>query len=585
MRKLSNTATPKYYGRFREAVIRGEIPVNEMISLEMNRIDALIKNPGVYYDPLPVEGYIAFCESELTLTDGSDLILLDTFKLWAEQLFCWYYYVEKAVYVPYADKRKGGRFLKRKVLKRLTTRQTIILGRGGAKTLYAETIQAYFLVVDTTTTKQVTMAPTMKQAEEVMSGFRTAIIRSRGPLFKFLTAGSLQNTTGDVAKRKKLSSTKKGIENFLTGSILEVVPMAIDKLQGLRVKVATLDEWLSCKIREDPIGAIEQGASKIDDYVILAISSEGNVRNGVGDTIKMELESILRGEYYNPHHSIFYYRLDSVEEVAYPELWVKAQPNLNYTVSYETYQLEVERAEKSPSTRNDTLAKRFGIPLEGLTYYFTYEETLLHRARNYDGISCSMGCDLSLGDDFCSFTFLFPMHGNNVFGVKNICYITEVTFQNLIPAKREKYSQFIEEGSLFIMPGTILNMEDVYDDLAGHIDSHKYNVECVGYDPYNAKEFVNLWIQDNGEYGIEKVIQGARTESVPLGEIKKLASRRKLFFDQEIYKFCMGNCIVIVDTNGNKKLYRASREEKVDCVASTLDALVAFKLHRDLFDN
>ena len=579
---LSNTATPKYYGQFREAVMRGEIPVCREVSMEMNRIDDLIANPGVYYDDRAMDGFVAFCEKEMTLTDGSDVQLLDTFKLWAEQIFCWFYFVDRSVWVPNED-GYGGHFETRRTKKRLVNKQYLIVARSAAKSLYETFIQAYFLNVDTSTTHQITTAPTMRQAEEVMSAFSTAIVRSRGPLFKFLTDGSLQNTTGNIANRKKLASTKKGIQNFLTNSLLEVRPMEISKLQGLRVKCATVDEWLSCEIREDPIGAIEQGAAKIDDYLILAVSSEGTVRNGVGDTIKMELMSILKGDYINPHVSIWYYKLDSIDEVAKPEMWLKANPNLGKTVSYETYQLDVERAEQAPATRNDILAKRFGIPLEGYTYFFPYEETLPHPHRSFWQMPCSMGCDLSQGDDFCAFTFLFPL-GPDVFGVKTRNYISEFTLSKLTAALREKYMQFMDEGTLVVMPGTVLDMMDVYDDLDSFIEGNQYDVRCVGYDPYNAKDFIDRWCAENGQFGVVKVIQGARTESVPLGELKKLSAQRKLIFDEGLMQFTMGNCIVQEDTNGNRKLLKLRYDEKIDAVAAMMDAYVAWKLTREAFE-
>lgn len=579
---LSNTAVPKYYGQFRDAVIRGEIPVCKEISMEMNRIDDLIANPGVWYDDKAIDGFISYCEDELTLTDGEDLHLLDTFKLWAEQIFGWYYFVERSVYEPNPNGH-GGHYVKRSIKKRLINKQYLIVARGAAKSMYASCLQNYFLNVDSSTTHQITTAPTMKQAEEVMSPIRTAITRSRGPLYQFLTEGSLQNTTGSKATRTKLASTKKGIENFLTGSLLEIRPMSIDKLQGLRVKVATVDEWLSGDIREDVIGAIEQGASKNDDYLIVAISSEGTVRNGNGDTVKMELMDILKGEYPNPHVSIFYYKLDSIDEVSDPEMWLKANPNLGKTVSYETYQLDVDRAEKAPATRNDILAKRFGIPMEGYTYYFTYEETLPHRKRDYWKMPCALGADLSQGDDFCAFTFLFPL-SSGAFGVKTRNYITELTLTKLPAAMRIKYDQFIDEGSLIVMPGTVLDMMQVYEDLDSHIIECNYDVRCFGFDPYNAREFVERWERENGPFGIEKVIQGAKTESVPLGELKKLAEERMLLFDEELMTFTMGNCITLEDTNGNRKLYKKRCEQKIDAVAAMMDAYVAFKLNREAFD-
>lgn len=579
---LSNTATPKYYGQFRDAVMKGEIPVCEMISLEMNRIDDLIANPGIWYDDKAIDGFIAYCEEELTLTDGADLRLLDTFKLWAEQIFGWYYFVERSVYVPNPDGH-GGRYVRKNVKRRLINKQYLIVARGAAKSMYASCIQNYFLNVDTSTTHQITTAPTMKQADEVMSPIRTAITRSRGPFFRFLTDGSLQNTTGSKANRVKLASTKKGIENFLTGSLLEVRPMSINKLQGLRPKVSTVDEWLSGDIHEDVVGAIEQGASKLDDYLIVAISSEGTVRNGSGDTIKMELLDILKGDYINPHVSIWYYRLDSIDEVANPAMWIKANPNIGKTVSYETYQLDVERAEKAPAARNDILAKRFGIPMEGYTYYFTYEETLPHKKRDYWQLPCSLGGDLSQGDDFCSFTFLFPL-SNGSFGVKTRNYITELTLKKLPAAIRMKYDQFIAEGSLIVMPGTVLDMMEVYEDLDNHIAQCDYDVRCFGYDPYNAKDFVARWESENGPFGIEKVIQGAKTESVPLGELKKLSEERMLLFDEELMTFAMGNCIVMEDTNGNRKLLKKRYDAKIDAVAAMMDAFVAYKLNREAFD-
>ena len=579
---LSNTATPKYYGMFRDAVIRGEIPVNKEISMEMNRIDDLIANPGIWYDDEAVEGWILFCENELTLTDGEDLHLLDSFKLWGEQVFGWYYFIERSVYEPFPDGH-GGQYVKKSIKKRLINKQYLIVGRGAAKSLYDTCIHAYYLTVDTSTTHQVTTAPTMKQAEEVMSPFRTAITRSRGPLFTFLTEGSIQNTTGSRANRQKLVPTKKGIENFLTGSLLEVRPMSIDKLQGLRCKVATVDEWLSGDIREDVIGAIEQGASKNDDYLIIATSSEGTVRNGSGDTIKMELMEILKGDYINPHVSIWWYKLDSVDEVSDPEMYLKANPNIGKTVTYETYQLDVDRAEKAPATRNDILAKRFGIPMEGYTYYFTYEETLPHRKRDYWEMPCSLGADLSQGDDFCAFTFLFPL-SNGSFGIKTRNYITEVTLMKLPMAMRMKYDEFMKEGSLIVMPGTVLDMMDVYDDLDSHIAERGYDVRSFGFDPYNAREFVERWERENGPFGIEKVIQGAKTESVPLGELKKLSEERMLLFDEELMTFAMGNCVTLEDTNGNRKLLKKRYEQKIDAVAAMMDAYVAYKLNKDAFE-
>ena len=579
---LSNTATPKYYGQFRDAVMRGEIPINKEIAMEMNRIDDLIANPGIWYDDKAIDGFVKFCEQELTLTDGEDLKLLDTFKLWAEQIFGWYYFVERSVYVPSPDGH-GGRYVKKNIKKRLVNKQYLIIARGAAKSMYASCIQNYFLNVDTSTTHQITTAPTMKQSEEVMSPIRTAITRARGPLFKFLTEGSIQNTTGSKANRVKLQSTKKGIENFLTGSLLEIRPMSIDKLQGLRARIATVDEWLSGDIREDVIGAIEQGASKNDDYLIVATSSEGTVRNGSGDTIKMELMDILKGDYINPHVSIWYYKLDSVDEVADPELWLKAQPNLGKTVSYEVYQLDVERAEKAPSTRNDILAKRFGIPMEGYTYYFTYEETIPHRKRDYWNLPCALGGDLSQGDDFCAFTFLFPL-ANGKFGIKTRAYITSLTLSKLPSAMRTKYNDFMKEGSLIVMDGTVLDMDQVYEDLDNHIVECNYDVRCFGFDPYNAKEFVARWEAENGPFGIEKVIQGVKTESVPLGELKKFSEERALLFDEELMSFCMGNCITLEDTNGNRKLLKKRYEAKIDCVAAMMDAYVAYKANKEAFD-
>ena len=585
---LSNTATPKYYGEFRDAVIRGEIPVCETISMEMNRIDALIENPGIWYDDQAVQGFIDFCENELTLTDGSDLHLLDSFKLWAEQIFGWYYFVERSVYEPSEDGH-GGHYVTKTIRKRLINKQYLIVARGAAKSLYESCIQNYYLNVDTATTHQVTTAPTMKQAEEVMSPIRTAITRSRGPLFKFLTEGSLQNTTGSKLNRMKLASTKKGIENFLTGSLLEIRPMSIDKLQGLRVKCATIDEWLSGDIREDVIAPLEQGAAKEqnstgdNDYLILAVSSEGTVRNGAGDTIKMELMDILKGEYPNIHTSIWWYKLDNIDEVADPCMWLKANPNLGKTVTYETYQLDVERAEKAPATRNDILAKRFGIPMEGYTYYFTYEETLPHRKRDYWQMPCALGADLSQGDDFCAFTFMFPLP-NGCFGIKTRNYITELTLKKLPSAMRFKYEEFMREGSLIVMPGTVLDMMQVYEDLDNHITECDYDVRCFGYDPYNAKDFVARWETENGPFGIEKVIQGAKTESVPLGELKKLAEERMLLFDEDLMTFAMGNCITLEDTNGNRKLLKKRYDQKIDAVAAMMDAYVAYKLNREAFD-
>ena len=579
---LSNTAVPKYYGMFRDAVIRGEIPVNHEISMEMNRIDDLIDNPGIYYDENAVEGWIRYCENELTLTDGSDLKLLDSFKLWGEQVFGWYYFVERSVYEPNPDGH-GGHYVNKSIRKRLINKQYLIVARGAAKSQYESYIQSYYLNVDTSTTHQVHTSPTMKQSEEVLAPIRTSITRARGPLFKFLTEGSLQNTTGSKANRVKLSSTKKGIENFLTGSLLEIRPMTIDKLQGLNSRINTVDEWLSGDIREDVIGALEQGASKNDDYLIIAVSSEGTVRNGCGDTIKMELADILKGEYYNPHVSIWWYKLDDIEEVSNPDMWIKANPNIGKTVTYETYQLDVERAEKAPATRNDILAKRFGIPCEGYTYYFTYEETLpCKRKQNFWHMPCSLGADLSQGDDFCAFTFLFPLSGGR-FGVKTRNYITELTLMKLPAAMRAKYNEFIDEGSLIVMPGTVLNMMDVYDDLDNYIIEQEYDVCCFGFDPYNAKEFVARWEAENGPYGIEKVIQGARTESVPLGELKKLAEEKMLLFDEALMSFAMGNCITLEDTNGNRKLFKKRYEQKIDAVAAMMDAYVAYKINIEAF--
>lgn len=585
---LSNTATPVYYGRFRDAVIRGDIPVCHEIEMEMNRIDDLIANPGVYYDEDAINGFIQYCENELTLTDGSDLKLLETFKLWAEQIFGWYYFVERSIYVPNEDGH-GGHYEKKSIKKRLINKQFLIIPRGAAKSMYDACIQSFFLNIDTSTTHQITTAPTMKLAEEVLDPIRTSITRARGPLFKFLTEGSLQNTTGSKANRQKLASTKKGIENFITGSLLEIRPMSIDKLQGLRCKVATVDEWLSCDIREDPIGTIEQGASKEqggiesdNDYLIIASSSEGTVRNGSGDSIKMELMSILRGDYINPHVSIWYYKLDDVKEVNDPSLWIKANPNLGKTVSYETYQLDVERAEKAPASRNDILAKRFNIPMEGYTYYFTYEDTLPHKKRDYWSMACSLGVDLSQGDDFCAFTFLFPL-GNGQFGIKVLSYISSVTLMRLPSAMRFKYDQFMAEGSLIVLEGTVLDLMDVYEDLDRHITEREYDVRCFGYDPYNAKSFVERWESENGPFGIVKVPQGAKTESVPLGEIKKLAEERSLLFDETLMSFTMGNCITLEDTNGNRKLLKRKHEHKIDNVAALVDAFVAYKLNKDAF--
>ena len=579
---LSNTAVPKYYGEFRDAVSRGEIPICREIEMEMHRIDDLIANPGVYYDDRAIDGFIKFCENELTLTDGGEVRLLDSFKLWAEQIFSWFYFVERSVYVP-NENGHGGHYVTKKIKKRLTNKQYLIVARGAAKSMYASFIQNYFLTIDTSTTHQITTAPTMKQAEEVMSPIRTALTVSRGPLFKFLTEGSLQNTTGSKAKRAKLVSTKKGIENFMTGSLLEIRPMSINKLQGLRTKINTVDEWLSGETREDVIGAIEQGASKIDDYLIVAISSEGTVRNGIGDTIKMELMSILKGEYVNPHISIWYYRLDDINEVANPEMWPKANPNIGMTVSYETYQLDVERAEKAPASRNDILAKRFGIPMEGYTYFFTYEETLVHKFREYWRMPCALGADLSRGDDFCAFTFMFPLP-DGCFGIKTRNYITSLTLNKLPLAMYQKYQDFIAEGSLIVMEGTILDMMEVYDDLDQFILDRQFDICAFGYDPYNAKEFVERWCKENGSYGVEKVIQGARTESVPLGELKKLAEERMLLFDEDVMAFSMGNCITITDTNGNRKLLKQRNDQKIDPVAAMLDAFVAYKVHIELFE-
>ena len=579
---LSNRAIPKYYGAFREAVMRGDIPVNEEISMEMHRIDALIENPGIWYDDEAVEGFIKYCENELTLTDGEDLVLLDSFKLWAEQIFGWYYYVERSVYVPSRDGH-GGHYVNRRIKKRLINKQFLIIARGAAKSQYEAYIQSYFLNVDTSTTHQVHTAPTMKQAEEVLSPIRTAITRARGPLFKFLTEGSINNTTGSKAKRVKLASTKKGIENFLTGSLLEIRPMSIDKLQGLNSRINTIDEWLSGDVREDVVGALEQGASKNEDYLILAVSSEGTVRNGPGDTIKMELMDILKGEYNNPHVSIWWYKLDSIDEIAEPDKWIKANPNLGKTVSYETYQLDVEKAEKAPANRNDILAKRFGIPMEGYTYFFTYEETLKHRKRDYWNMPCALGGDLSQGDDFCAFTFLFPLPRAE-FGIKTRNYITERTLMKLQPAMRIKYDEFIREGSLIVMPGTVLDMMAVYEDLDNHIVERNYDVRAFGFDPYNAKDFVERWEKENGPFGLEKVIQGAKTESVPLGELKKMAEDRLLLFDEELITFTMGNCITLEDTNGNRKLYKKRYDQKIDAVAALMDAYIAYKNNREAFE-
>lgn len=575
---LSNTAVPKYYGRFRDAVIRGEIPICEEISMEMNRIDDLIANPGIWYDDQAIQGFINYCENELTLTNGEDLHLLDSFKLWAEQIFGWYYFVERSVY-DYNE----GRYVRKRIKKRLVNKQYLIVARGAAKSMYAACIQSYFLNVDTSTTHQVTTAPTMKQSEEVLSPIRTAITRARGPLFKFLTDGNLQNTAGSRAMRQKLASTKKGVENFLTGSLLEIRPMSIDKLQGLNSRINTVDEWLSGDVREDVIGALEQGASKNDDYLIVAISSEGTVRNGSGDTIKMELSKILRGEYPNPHVSIWWYKLDSIDEVANPEMWLKANPNIGKTVTPEVYQLDVDRAEQNPSVRNDILAKRFGIPCEGYTYYFTYEETLPHRRRDYWSMPCALGADLSQGDDFCSFTFLFPLSDGR-FGIKTRNYISSLTLMKLPAAMRSKYDEFMKEGSLIILEGTVLDMMEVYDDLDKHIIDCEYDVRCFGFDPYNAREFVTRWETENGPFGIEKVIQGAKTESVPLGELKKMSEERLLLFDEDLFSFAMGNCITLEDTNGNRKLYKKRHEQKIDCVAALMDAYVAYKLNKDAFE-
>ena len=579
---LSNTATPKYYGRFRDAVMRGEIPVCKEISMEMNRIDDLIANPGIWYDDEAIDGFVSYCENELTLTDGEDLHLLDSFKLWAEQIFGWYYFVERSVYVPNEDGH-GGRYVRKSIKKRLVNKQYLIVARGAAKSMYASCIQSFFLNVDTSTTQQSTTGPTVRQADEVLSPIRTAIARARGPLFKFLTEGSIQNTTGSKADRQKLASTKKGIQNFLTNSLLEIVPMSIDKYQGRRDKIVTIDEWLSGDVREDVVGAAAQGASKNEDYLIVAISSEGTVRNGPGDTIKMELMSILKGEYQSPRTSIWWYKLDDVTEVSNPEMWIKANPNLGKTVSYETYQLEVERAENAPATRNDTLAKRFGIPMEGYTYFFTYEETLPHRKREFWRMPCAMGADLSQGDDFCAFTFLFPL-SNGCFGVKTRNYITELTLKKLPSAMRFKYEEFMKEGSLMVMPGTVLDMMQVYEDLDEHIAQCEYDVRCFGFDPYNARDFVERWERENGPFGIEKVIQGAKTESVPLGELKKLSEERMLLFDEELMCFAMGNCITLEDTNGNRKLLKKRYDQKIDAVAAMMDAYVAFKLNREAFE-
>jgi len=580
---LSNTATPKYYGSFRDKVIRGEIPVNQEISMEMNRIDELIANPGVYYDDEAVDGWVRFCENELTLTDGSDLFLLDSFKLWGEQLFGWYYFIERSVFEPYGNK-PGGQFVIKRILKRLVNKQYLIVARGAAKSMYGSCIQGYYEMVDPSTTQQITTAPTMRQADEIMSPLRTAIMRARGPWLKFLTEGSLSNTTGSKANRPKLASTKKGIENFLNGSLLEVRPMSVDKLQGSRAKIFTIDEWLSGDVREDVVGAAEQGATKNGDYLIVAMSSEGTIRNSVGDTIKMELMDILKGKFYNPHVSIWYYRLDDIKEVEDPAMWVKANPNIGKTISYEVYQLDKERAENAPAARNDILAKRFGIPMEGYTYFFTYEQTIPHRKKEYWHMPCSLGADLSQGDDFCAFTFLFPISAD-LFGVKARSYISERTFSRLPSAARNKYEQFMEEGTLVVMNGTILNMQEVYEDLDRYINEVAcYDVRCLGYDPYNAREFVEAWCLDNGEFGVEKVIQGSKTESVPLGELRQLAEDRKLLFDEDIMQYCMGNCITLEDTNGNRKLLKTRYDAKIDNVAAMMDAFVAYKLNRDAFE-
>lgn len=579
---LSNTATPIYYGTFRESVINGEIPVNQEVAMQMNLIDALIESPKFYYDDEAINGFIAFCEEEMTLTDGTDLHLLDTFKLWAEDALSWFYFVELSVYEPNANGH-GGRYVRKLKKKRLRNKQYLIVGRGAAKSLYDSLMQAYTLVVDVSTTHQVTTAPTMKLAEEVMSPIKTAIARSRGPLFDFLTEGSLQNTTGSRAKRQKLAPTKLGIQNFLTNSLLEIRAMSIDKLQGLRVKLATVDEWLSGDVREDVVGAIEQGASKVNDYLIIATSSEGTVRNGPGDEIKMELMKILKGDYVNPHVSIWWYRLDDIKEVNDPEMWLKANPNLGKTVTYETYQLDVERAENAPAARNDILAKRFGIPMEGFTYFFTYEETLPHKRQTFWQLPCAMGADLSQGDDFCAFTFLFPL-SRDEFGVKTRCYISSLKLMKLPGAMRRKYDEFVEEGSLIVLEGTILDMDVVYDDLDDFIENSEYDVRCFGYDPYNAKAFVERWTRENGEFGVEKVIQGSKTESVPLGELKTLAEERLLLFDEALMQFCMGNCITMEDTNGNRKLLKKRYDQKIDSVAALLDAWVAYKLNKEAFE-
>lgn len=579
---LSNTATPEYYAKFREDVMSGKIPICREIAMEMNRIDDLIANPGIYYDNEAINGFIEYCENELTLTDGEDLHLLDSFKLWAEQIFGWYYFVERSVYVPNEDGH-GGHYVTKKIKKRLINKQYLIVARGAAKSMYASCIQNFFLNIDTSTTHQITTAPTMRQADEVMSPFRTAITRARGPLYKFLTEGSINNTTGSKALRSKLVSTKKGIENFMTGSLLEIRPMSVDKLQGMRCKIATVDEWLSGDIREDVIGAIEQGASKNDDYLIVAISSEGTVRNGSGDTIKMELMEILKGEYINPHVSIWYYKLDNIDEVADPEMWIKANPNLGKTVTYETYQLDVDRAEKAPATRNDILAKRFGIPMEGYTYFFTYEETIPHRRRDFWNIPCALGADLSQGDDFCSFTFVFPL-SDGCLGIKTHNYISSLTLSKLPLAMRTKYDEFMREGSLIVLEGTVLDMMEVYDDLDRFIEESNYDIRAFGYDPYNAREFVERWERENGPFGIVKVPQGAKTETVPLGELKKLSEERMLLFDEELMCFAMGNCIVMEDTNGNRKLLKRRYEAKIDAVAAMMDAFIAYKLNKDSFE-
>lgn len=581
---LSNTATPIYYGKFRDAVLRGEIPVCREIAMEMTRIDKLIANRGVYYDDKAVEGFVAFCEEELTLRDGTDLKLLDSFKLWAEQIFGWYYFVDRSVYVP-NENGHGGHYIRKMIKKRLVNKQYLIVARGAAKSMYASCLQSYFLTVDPSTTQQITTAPTMDQADEVLYPIRTAIARAKGPLFQFMTEGSLQNTTGSKAKRQKLASTKKGVENFMTNSILRIRPMTIDKMQGANCKVATIDEWLSGEVREDVVGAVEQSCAKgnVEDYIIVATSSEGTVRNGPGDSIKMELMKILKGEYVNPHVSIWYYKLDDVSEVAEPDVWLKANPNLGKTVTYETYQLDVDKAEHNPDQRNDILAKRFGLPMEGFTYFFTYEETKAHRERDFWQMPCALGADLSRGDDFCAFTFMFPLKDRS-FGIKTRCYITELTLMRLPIATRTKYEHFIKEGSLIVMEGTVLEMNDVYDDLDRHITDFGYDVRAFGYDPYNAKVFVERWEAENGPFGIEKVIQGARTESVPLGELKKLSEERMLLFDQDIMSFCMGNCVAIVDTNGNRKLYKERSDQKIDAVAAMMDAYVAYKLNKDSFE-